>query len=119
MPTTETRTSGSVVHMRPLPSDSTTHDVAGLGHGEVRAADADRHREELRAQVRARRRGQLGGLVGDLDAQLAPEERGDLGAVAVDGGHEDVRGRVAGELDDQLGQVGLHRVHADAPRARR
>ena len=36
------------------------------------------------------------------------EELGDLGAVAVDGGHEDVRGRVVGELDDELGQVGLH-----------
>ena len=78
--------------MRPLPSDSTHDHVTGLGHGEVRAADAHLHRQELRAQVRARRGGQLGGVVGDLDAELAAEQRGDLGAVAVDGGDEDVRG---------------------------
>jgi hypothetical protein len=38
-------------------------DVAGLRDREVRAADADRHREELRAQVGARRRRERGRVV--------------------------------------------------------
>ena len=43
--------SGRVRHIRPLPSDSTTHDGAGLGHREIGAADRHRRRQELLAQV--------------------------------------------------------------------
>ena len=38
---------------------------------------------------------------------LAQEDVADLGPVAVDRRHQDVRGLVVPELDDQLGQVGL------------
>ena len=82
---------------------------AGLGHGEVGAADGDRRGEEHLAQVDARGLGQLGRVVAEprVAGQRALEQLADLGSVAVDGGHEDVRGGVAGELVDELGQIGL------------
>ena len=54
-PSRVTSTSGSVGHMRPLPSDSTTPIVPVSAIAEVRARDRDRHREELLAQVHAAR----------------------------------------------------------------
>ena len=84
-----------------------------LGDREVGPADPHRDREELRAQVRPGGGGESLGIVGEiLDPQLGAEEVADLGPVAVDGGHEDVRGAVVGELDDELGQVGLDGVDA-------
>ena len=60
MPMTVTSTSGSVVHMRPLPSDSTTQTVPGLRDREVRAAEIAHARvEELPAQVQPRCLGEL------------------------------------------------------------
>ena len=49
-------------------------------------------------------------LVGQrrVDAgHLPQEDLPDLGAVAVDRRHQDVRGLVVAQLDDQLGEVGL------------
>ena len=113
MPMTEISTGGSVRHMRPLPSDSTTQIAAGLGHAEVRAADRHRRAEELAPQMRARHRGQRLRLIRKLGyAQRAHEQLADLGAVLVDGRHQDVRRVLAGQLDDQLGQVGLGRADA-------
>ena len=114
IPISVIRTRGSVVHMRPLPSDSTTHDRARLGDAEVRAADRDRHREELLAQVPARGLGDRRRLQPEpLPARdRALEQRRDLGPVAVDRGHEDVRLLVVAELHDQLREVGLDRRDA-------
>ena len=78
-------------------------------------APADRHRraQELPPQVARARGGERLGLVGQaFGAEPAAEELADLGAVLVDRRHEDVRRPLAGELDDQLGQVGLDRLDA-------
>ena len=114
-------TFGSVVHMRPLPSDSTTPIEPVSAIAEVRAADRDRHGEELLAQVPARRLGDRARLEPELLAlgDRALEQRRDLGAVAVDRGDEDVRLLVVAELDDQLGEVGLDRLRSRAARAPR
>ena len=113
IPSTVTSTGGSVVHMRPFPSDSTTQTAPGLGDAEVRAADADPRGEESLAQVDARRLGEVARVVGrDARRDRAREEVADLGAVAVDRRDEDVRRPVAVELEDQLGEVRLERVDA-------
>ena len=118
---TVTSTSGSVMHMRPLPSDSTTQIVPVSATPKFAPLTPTWRVQELLAQVRARRLGQrLGSSESSLPrGDRALEQLADLGPVAVDRGHEDVRGRVAGELDDQLGEVGLDRVDARALRARR
>ena len=57
--------------------------------------------------------GDLRRVVGELvDVELAQEQLADLGAAAVDRGHEDVRLAIVGELHDQLGEVRLHRAYA-------
>ena len=81
IPITVTRVSGSVVQKRPLPSDSTTHTAAGLGHAEVRAAHAPSGRRgTARADAaRASRpapRGSSGRLLARRDRAL--EQRADL-----------------------------------------
>ena len=88
-------------------------DRARLGDAEVGAADADARGQEPLAQVDAGRLGEIARVVG-LDARRdRPREQvADLGAVAVDRGHEDVRRPVAVELEDQLGEVRLQRVDA-------
>ena len=115
MPRTVTSTGGSVVHMRPLPSDSTTHDRAGLGDAEVRAADADLRAAGSARAGRARDGlGEVARVVGDRSrAAIVRAKRSRISrAVAVDRRHEDVRRPVAVELEDQLGEVGLERVDA-------
>ena len=95
-------------------------DGAGLGDREVGAADRDARGQELRAQVRARRGGELLRVVREPgQPERAAEEVADLDAVLVDRRDEDVRRLLAGELDDQLGEVGLDDVDARAPRAPR
>ena len=120
MPITVTSTSGSVVHMRPLPSDSNTHTVPVSATAKFAPEIAHARVEELAPQVQPRRLGERRGLVAQVgQVELAREQVADLGAVLVDRRHEDVRLHVAAELDDQLGQVGLDRRDAGAPPARR
>ena len=89
------------------------HHAAGLGHGEVAAADAHARGQEFLAQQPSRHGGQPGDVVGRqrLAGQLG-EHLGDLLAGLVDRRRDDVIGRVAGQLDDPLAQVRLHRLHA-------
>ena len=109
-----TTRAGSVVHMRPLPSDSTTPTVPVSAIAKLAPLTRHGHGEELRAQVAP---GGLGDPRG-LEAQLlrrgdgALEQVGDLRPVAVDGRHEDVRLLVVAELDDELRQIGLDRADA-------
>ncbi len=89
---------------------------AGLRDAEVGSGDGDLRRHELLAQIGAGRCRQVGGDVvqGRVDARdLLEEDLPDLVAVAVDGGHQDVRGLVVGELHDELGEVRLVRGDAD------
>ncbi len=51
MPITVISVRGSVRHIRPLPSDSTHRERAGLGDAEVGAADRDLRGEELASQM--------------------------------------------------------------------
>ena len=104
----------------PVPFGLDDADGAGLGDAEVRAADTDARSQEPLAQVDACCLRQLGRVVGADPRRDRPcEEVADLGAVAVDRRHEDVRRPVAVELEDQLGEVGLDRVDALLARAPR
>ena len=114
MPTRLTRTSGRVRHIRPLPSDSSDDEGAGLGDGEVGAGDRDPGPQELLAEVLPGRCRERRRLVGQVVRRRPPgrrhpgaEDLADLGPVLVDRRHEDVRRQVVAELDDQLGQIGL------------
>src|SRR3954465_5207480 len=100
MPITVISTSGSVVHMRPLPSDSTTPTVPVSATAKFAPLIPTRtarnfsrrcrrpapDRQELLAQGPARRLGQRRGLVADRGraGQPGAEQVADLGAVAVD-----------------------------------
>ena len=121
MPTSVISTRGSVRHIRPLPSDSTTQTDAGVGDREVRAAEADLHAQELLAQELPRRGGEVLRL--GRRAPPAPCVRwnmlADLGAVAMQRRHDDVRRPVVAELDDQIGEIGLVRRDAGGLERRR
>ena len=100
------------MHIRPLPSDSTTTDRSGLGDAEVRAADADLRGAGTSRGGRARAASASSRGSSEIDpvAIVRAEEVADLGAVPVNRGDEDVRRPVAVELEDQLGEVGLDRA---------
>ena len=89
-------------------------DRAGVGDREVRAAEADLDAQELLAQELPRRRGEILRLdrPSSPSRHRAAEELADLGAVAVQRRHDDVRRPVLAELDDQIGEVGLERRDA-------
>ena len=111
MPITVTSTSGSVVHMRPLPSDSTTQTVpvsAMPKFAPLTAMGADRNfSRRCRRAASARAAGSSESV--RPAAIVASKSRADLRAVAVDRRDQDVRRPVARELVDELGQVGLDR----------
>src|SRR6476469_4695003 len=93
IPITVIRTCGSVRHIRPLPSDSTTPMVpvsATAKFAPEVATGTDRN----------------------FSRKWPLEQQLDRGPVAVDGRHENVRGSVVTELVDQLRQVGLDRLDA-------
>ena len=97
-------------------------DRARVGDREVGARDGDPGAQELLAQVEPGGLGQLRWRVGQAGrgrpadpSHLVDEDVADLGPVAMDGGHEDVRGQVVAELDDHLGEVGLPDVDALEP----
>ena len=73
MPMTVMRTSGSVRHIRPLPSDSRTTTVPGLGDREVGAGDGDPRPQELLAEVEPGGLGELRGLVGQAVRRRPPD----------------------------------------------
>src|SRR5262249_10668328 len=86
-------------------------DTPGLGDGEVRAADRNAGLEELPAQVLPRGGRELTRFGGEVrQAELAAEQVPDLDAVLVDRGDEDVRRLLAGQLADQLREIGLDDV---------
>ena len=112
-PITVTSVSGSVVHIRPFPSDSTTRDRSGLRDREVRAGDGDAGAEERLAEVLPRGREQRLRVVGEprLPERLA-EQLGDLGTAAVERRDERVRRPLARQLDDPLGEIRLDRLES-------
>ena len=88
-------------------------DRSGLCDGEVRPAYADLRVKELFAEVEAGGVREVLRLVGEVfDVELPEEELPDLRPVLVDGRHQDVRRVLPGELDDELGEVGLEGVDA-------
>ena len=83
---------------------------ARLRDGRVRPGDRDGRAEERLPQVGPRRRGQRRRVVGKVGlVERLPQELGDLAPAAVDGGDEEVRRPLSGELHDELGEVGLDR----------
>ena len=96
--------------MRPFPSDSTTEMVPVSATPKLAPRHGHLGPQEPLAQVQPRRLGELAGLVAEVGPlERDAEEIADLGAVLVDRGHHDVGRRLAGELHDQLGEVGLGR----------
>ena len=92
IPTSVTSTRGSVTHIRPLPSDSTTQIAAGVGEREVGAAEPDLDAQELLAQELPRGAREVLRLVAQLAELHRPlEQLADLDAVAVQRRHDDVR----------------------------
>ena len=100
-----------------LPSLVTTTSVPRLGDREVRAGDRRVGGEEARAQVGARDLGEPArvGLARGR-RELAREQLADVGARPMDRRHDDVRGRLVGELHDPLAEVGVDHLDAAASR---
>ncbi len=114
------RVCGRVRHIRPLPSDSTTHSVPVSATAKLAPDTATRAERNLRAQVRPGGHGQLPRVVGQRrvdPGHLPQEDLPDLGPVAVDRRYQDVRRPVVSQLDDQLGQVGFQAVMPASARA--
>ena len=110
MPMIEISTGGSVRHMRPLPSDSTTQMLPVSATPKFAPLIATGALRNLRRRcARATAASAFGSSESSAHAQRAHEQLADLGAVLVDRRHQDVRRMLAGQLDDQLGQVGLGR----------
>ncbi len=114
MPTSVISSRGSVTHMRPLPSDSTTQTTAGVGDREVGAAEARPYAQELLAQELARGRGQVlrldrsscsSCIVRWKMSRISARLRCSAGTTMCDG-------RSVAELDDQVGEIGLVRRDA-------
>ena len=111
IPISVIRTFGSVVHMRPLPSDSTTpiEPVSAMPKFAPLIATGTERNFSRRCRRAA------SAIARRLEAELLPlrdralEERRDLGPVEMDRGDEDVRRLVVAELHDQLGEVRLDR----------
>ena len=83
-------------------------DGAGFGDGEVGAADADLDAQEAVAEVVAGGGGEVFRCVGELrQVHRAAEDFGDLEAVLVERGDDDVRGLVVAHLHDHVGEIGL------------
>ena len=114
IPITVTSTSGSVVHMRPLPSDSTTATVPVSAIPKFAPEIATG--TERNFSRRCRRAASAIPFASHPRscpwAIVRSNRRADLGAVLVDRRDEDVRRALARELDDQLRQVGLDRRDA-------
>ena len=96
---------------------------SGLGDEKIRAGDADVGGEKLVAQDRARLAEQLFGL-----RKVARRRQIAMGAAKVgldvvaadmDRRRDDVRGRLAAQLDDVFAEIGLDRLDALPPPARR
>ena len=114
IPITVTSTSGSVVHIRPLPSDSKTQTLPVSATAKFAPLTPIRADRNFAPQVQPRRLGERrrARRSGPSRPSSRAEDVADLGAVPVDRRHEDVRREVVVELDDQLGEVGLHREDA-------
>ena len=113
IPTTLTSTGGSVVHMRPFPSDSTTTTVPVSATAKFAPLTPTLAlRNFSRRYTRATSASSAGSSDERRLGDRPQKEIADLRAVAMDRRHEDVRRPVAVELQDQLGEVGLDRVNA-------
>ena len=84
---------------------------AGLGDQEVAAGDAEVRRHEVLAQHVARLARHLADVGLPRLAVMPREEIGYFVLRLVDRGGDDVRRRLAGELDDVLAEIGLDRLH--------
>jgi hypothetical protein len=104
------KVSGSVRHIRPLPSDSTTPSVPVFAIPKFAPADRHPGGQELAPQVLASRSRQRRRLVCERRinvGHLTQEDLPDLGPIPVDRRHQNVRGLVVAKLHDQLGEIGF------------
>ena len=112
IPITVISTRGSVRHIRPLPSDSTTAIVPVSATPKFAPETATG--TERNFSRRCRRAASAIAVMSQPRSSPARdralEQQLDLRPVAMDRRHEDVRGRVVAELVDQLRQVGLDRL---------
>ena len=84
------------------------HDAAGFGDQGVCAGQSCACAEEVIAQAAAGAGDHRGDVVGvEFLLQFVAEQRGDALAALVDGGHDEVAGAFAGELEEPLAEVGF------------
>ena len=114
MPITVIRVRGSVRHIRPLPSDSTTDSVPVVATAKLAPEIGDLGGQELLPQVPARRLGQRRGSSVRSAGAGSPTEaisRRKISRISARlrwiAGTRMCDGLVVPELHDQLGQVGL------------
>ena len=96
-------------HEPSVPLVRDEHDRPGVADPEVRAGDADIGRMKRLPQLPPRGAGQLLELGRDGRAVHAGQELGHVLLRLLDGRREDVDGMLAGELEDVLAEIGLHR----------
>ena len=105
--------SGSVRHMRPLPSDSTTQTPPVSAMRKLAPETPVLTRRNFsRRKVRAASARSAGSVAEVREVHLAHEDLADLLAILMQRGNDDVRGQVVAKLDDELGEVGLVGVDA-------
>ena len=108
IPASVISTRGSVRHIRALPSDSTTQTDPVSATRKFAPLNPMGTRRNFSRRIVPRRGRQVLRLAAEPgQAHAALEDVADLHAVPVQRGHHDVRGPVAPELDDQIGEVGL------------
>ena len=110
MPMTVIRVSGRVRHIRPLPSDSTTHSVPVSATAKLAPLIPTLRGQELAPQVQPGRLGQRGRVVGQAGSTSAISRR-KISRISARlrwmAGTRMCDGQSSAELDDELGQVGL------------
>ena len=106
IPISVTSTGGSVVHIRPFPSDSTTQTVPVSATPKLGPRDADLRVQELFPEVEPGDFSEVRGFVGEVvHLQLAHKYLPDLRPVLMNGRYQDMRRRLVGELDYKLREV--------------
>ena len=95
------------------------HDRAGFGHGEISAGNSRIGRGERGSQAAASVSGKLFGVDRQSSAGVAAENLRDLRRARWTGGADQVRGAVAGDLDDIFAEVGFDGFDSARLRVRR
>ena len=98
----------------PVPLVRDEAERSRLGDGEIDATDSHPGAEELLAELHPRDGGQLLRLVADVRVEFFGEQGRDLLPRFVNGGRDQMAGRLARELEDPLAEIRLEGLDARA-----